>query len=368
MPRLHKPKAGRPQNQGAPLHFSLYDILSEQLSALTDNLDLNDQKNLIMKAYEVTCKESLGHLKSKPLPDFSRMNPDGTPFQFSLHLSSKSSSLQYLTEAGILGSSVADRMKLSRTKMHALAGLLHVVPEMSVASKLIDQVAPENDPELLCDAAGAFWVGAGFSLAARPKLTIYVNGSWGSESRQWERISSFVADFGGNNLWETSRKLLCSGMKPLGLAISLSEGAPLSGRVYLRVYGNSLSYFDSLVQLTRNKMYHSYFERFIDTFLGEDKNYPLRSIVCSYGFGEGTVTDFKFELCGHCALENDVIAKEKCLRWFNSVGLNSSAYLAMLRVMAKEKLSSKSIHLHSHIGLGLKEEEVYSTIYFNPNW
>lgn len=322
-----------------------------------------------MKAYETTSKDLLIQLKHLWPNDFSRINPDGTPIQFALNISPKALYLQYLSEPGSPESSVTDRIKLSQSKMKTVADLFHVHPkETSAALNLLTQAAPENDPELLSDPAGAISIGSSFSPTAKPKLTIYINGAWGNESKQWKRVESFVTNFGTNKLWNKTHEQLISGMKPLGLAISLCENSPLSGRVYLRAYGNSLSYFDQLVRQTSNKTYHSHFERFIETFLHENKQYPLKSTVCSYGFGNKTTSDFKFELCAHCAIENDIIAKEKCVTWLNSMNLNPTPYLQLLQAITKKQLSAKSIDFHSYIGLGLKEKEVYSTIYFNPNW
>lgn len=259
-------------------------------------------------------------------------------------------------------------MMLSRDKMRALAALFEVEEKMLKAFELIDQVAPAEDHQLLTNAAGVFWVAVGFSPATRPRLTIYVNGKWGSESRMWARLSSFVSHFGGCVPWDRTMELLLSGMKPLGMATTLSEGSQTSGRVYLSAYGNPLAYYEGLVRTATNERHYRLFMRFLETLLGEDCQYPLRSVVCSYGIGTDAEIDFKFEVCGHCALLSDIQAKEKCLDWLSSMKLDSAAYLQLLEAMTSGHLSSTNVELHSYIGLGLNREEVFTTIYLKPSW
>lgn len=346
----------------------LYDSVGGLLATLIPGFSLDGQRARIMRAYEIICRESLALPLGRRPPDFSRINVDGTPFQFSLSLGPREPPLQFLSEAGVPGSSIADRMKLSKERIRALAFMLQVEEEMSKVFELIDSVAPANDPELLSDAAGALWIGIGFSTMARPKLTIYINGKWGNESKMWARLDLFVSHFDGKEPWDKTRELLSTGMKPLGMAITLSEGSVFSGRAYVSAYGNPLAYYEHLVRSATDEKFYRLFMRFVEAFLGEDRRYPLRSVVCSYGIGKGAETDFKFELCGHCFLASDVQAKEKCLNWSRFMNLDPTMYLQLLEVIANGHLSDTNVDLHSYMGLGLKREDVYSTIYLKPSW
>jgi hypothetical protein len=348
--------------------MSLYDYVSAQLTALIPQFGLEEQRAHIMRTYEIICRESLAIPLGRRPPEFSRINADGTPFQLSLSLGSQRPPLQFLSEAGVPGSSNAYRMMLSKERISALATLLHTNERIPEVYNLLERLAPARDPELLADSTGAFWIGASFSSEAKPKLRIYVNSKWGSEERRWERLNSFVSHFSGIDRWHKIEKVLAFRTKPLGMALTLGRGVSLSGRVYVSAYGNPLTYYEYLIQSAVNEECCSLFRNFTETFLGEERQYPTKSVVCSFGFDSQTDPDFKFELCGHCIFTSDIQAKEKCLAWLKYLNLDLTTYLLVLEVLSEGRLRETNADLHCYVGFGLKHGEAYSSIYLKPNF
>lgn len=111
----------------------------------------------------------------------------------------------------------------------------------------------------------------------------------------------------------------------------------------------------------------SSFQLFAETFLGENRKYPTRSVVCSFGFDASEELDFKIEFCGHCIFTGDAEAKEKCLNWLGSLDIDPSMYLRVLDVLSQGDISEKSTDLHCFLGIGSRHEEAYSTIYLKPD-
>jgi hypothetical protein len=358
----------RDLRQEEPRGASLYDSVRAQLSSLVGSFGLEGQRAQVMRAYEIICRESLLIPMGMRPPEFSRINADGTPFQYSLTLGSGRPSLQFLSEAGVPGSSVADRMKEGRERIGELAALLGVGGDFSRIEGLLDRAAPPGDNDLSADPSGAFWIGASWSPAAPPKMTVYVNDRWGGKRGVWDRLEEFISFFGETRSWKDTREALSSGMKPLGMAATLGGGSPPRGRAYLSAYGNPLPYYRDLVRSATDASFCDLFEQFVATLLGEDRLYPLRSVVCSYGLGKGSGADFKFELCGHCSLLSDAQAEERLLDWLRLVRADPAPYAVLLKVLTGGTLSGSLVDVHSYMGIGSRDGGAYSTIYLKPSW
>ncbi len=276
-------------------------------------------------------------------------------------------SLQFLSEAGVPGSSGAERLTLSRERIGVLAPIYSSGKVVSETKDLIDKLAPSSDPDLLADPAGAFWIGAGFSPKAEPKLSVYINGKWGREDRMWPRFDAFVLHFNGTERWHEIEKVLITDMKPLGMSLTLGKGGQLGGRVYVSAFGNPLTYYEGLIRSIADREYNRLFRRFTENLLGEERRYPTRSVVCSFGFGAGTGLDFKFEICGHCIFASDVEAKEKVSKWLGFLGVDPATYLNTLEVMSEGHLNGINVDLHRFVGFGSRQKETYTSMYLKPS-
>ena len=338
--------------------------MKEQLDILIPEFSLDSQRPLIVQTFDRVCTESLAIPLGRITQVSSTINEDGTPFQYSLSLGRAAPPrLQFLGEVSSPDSSNAERMALSRERIRGLASLLRAEGALAETFSLIDQLAPPNNRDLLLDPAGAFWIGASFSTSESASLRVYVNGKWGSEAKMWERLARFAAHFGWKQEWQSVTPLLHT-MQPLGTAISLGRNG-LGGRVYLSAYGNTLGYYEHLAEAAIGRECREILLQFAQVFFGDARQYPTRSVVCSFGL-DSKGTDFKFEVCGHCLFDSDEQVREKCLEWLGLIGIDPTIYLRMLETVSGGRLSKKKVDLHSFLGFGLRRDEVHSTIYLKP--
>lgn len=345
---------------------SAYSYIGSQIAALIPRFGLQSLQPQIVQVYEEICGESLAFPLGTRPAGHSRINHDGTPFQFSVTLGTPFRSLQFLGEAGTPGLSGAERVRASRDCIAAVARTLQADASLSDASGLLGALAPGTRVELLADPAGAFWIGVAFASGHAPRLKIYTNATWGSERDRWARLDRFASYFRALEPWQKLADTLATGLKPLGTAVTLTGKEPPSGRIYLSAYGKRVAYYEELARSIHGESFRQLLQHYAECMLGDDYPYPTPSTVCSFGTGAGTELDLKFELCAHCLFCSDVEAASRLRAWFEVAHLDPVDYFDVLDILSEERLNSQALDLHVYTGVGLKQGKPYSTIYLKP--
>lgn len=346
---------------------SWYGYFASQLSTLISGFGLRHESERVLGAFGIICGDCLRTPRDRPPPNFSRINFDGLPLQYSLALGAFEPTLQFIGEAGAAGSSAAARLKVNTETISRLVGLLGLDKLTFPLPELLREMVPESDPHLLCGHADTLWLSPSFSPSARPRLTVYINVRWGDEDGRRRRLARFASYLGDETLWGDFRDFTDGEMEPLGAAVTLAADSPPTGRVYVSAFGKSLEYYANLTRALTDTRFERLFRRFMKTMLSEDCQYPTRSVVCSVRIGPGGATDFKFELCGHCAFESDTQAKSRHMNWLSSIGVDAAPYLSLLDALAGGRLNATSAVAHAYTGVGLKAGMPYSTIYLKPD-
>lgn len=345
---------------------SVYSYVGGRIAALIPRFHIQSQRPQIMQVYEDVCSESLAFPLGARPADYSRINHDGTPFQFAVILGPPFRSLQFLSEVGMPGLPGAERIRVNRDCIARVAESLHAEAALSAAASLLDESAPDTHPDLLADPAGAFWIGAAFASAHEPKLKIYTNARWGGERGRWSRLSRFASYFGALEPWRKLENTLARDMEPLGTSVILSGEKTPAGRIYLSTYGKHAAYYEELAKSVSGESFKHVLQQYAKCILSDDYPYPTQTAVCSFGFGAGLALDFKFELCGHCLFANDVEAASRLRTWCTAAGLDPADYLDVLDILSEGYLSKNAPDLHCYVGVGLKQGAAYFTVYLKP--
>lgn len=343
----------------------LYSLVRSQLEALLARFRLHEPAAQLIGAYELLSKESLA-IPPNRRRNFSTINDDGMPFQFSLGLGPGGPALQFLGEAGGAEMSAAERMTLNRERMVAMAALLGCDRELSRCQSLLNALAPATGAELAAARGGMFWIGAGARAGEPPRLQIYINSCRGGDAADHRHLDAFAANFAATGQWAAQKKSLEGRMNLLGVSITLSGGRPSSGRIYLRGYGNPLSYYEDLARRAAGDACAAALRESVHVLLSDDCSYPTRSVVCSFGFGDGGAPDFKCEFCAHCVFANDAEAVARCSAWLAPFKTHLDAYSSMVRTVAGERIGASTRGLHSFVGVGFRRRQPYYTVYLNP--
>ncbi len=353
--------------QGAVAAASWFDYFSVQLQGLVPLLQLDDQRNQILGCFDSIFGESLAAPCEQPPAKFSRINFDGLPIQYSVSLSGTHSSLQFLGEAGSSDATNLERLRLTRYKISVLLKLLKITTDHEEILTLIDQLAPEADPDLIADQAGALWLSPTFSRAHAGKLTIYFNNGWGAQRDKIRRIGQLTAYVAERPELPELLELTRDVMEPLGTSLTLSADKRPHARMYLRAFGKEVGFYHDLVKRLTAAPFQNLFQRFLETLLREESHLPTQSVVCSVGLDRATNPDFKIELCCHCALASDVEAKARCLAWLQSLCFDPEPYLILLDQISGGGINERRCESHVYVALGTKDNQPYSSIYLKPH-
>ena len=345
---------------------SAFDHVRQQLNRLTRLIGLQDVKDQVFRAYDAICTRSLGFPLGERPPWFSRINADGTPFQYSATLGAPFRSLQFLGEAGWPNASGTERIRASRECIDYVARIFNADTELKAVEDLISALTPVKDSQLITDSAGAFWIGAAFAPNRKPKLRIYLNGNWGRENDRWAQLRHLASHFGLLNEWINAEKILKRETKPLGCAFTISRGAKVSGRIYVSAYGKLIDYYEELVRAISGDQFANVMLQHAECLLGTDRIYPTPTAVCSLGLVEGGSLDFKFELCTHCLFKNDVEASHRLNKCFALAGVNAINYRQLLEILSNGRLDDRSLQLHCYSGVGIKQGVKYYSVYLKP--
>jgi hypothetical protein len=345
---------------------SAFFRVRQQLNRLTRRLDLKDVDGLIFRAYDAICGHSLDFSPGERPPGFSRINVDGTPFQYSANLGVPFRSLQFLGEAGRPNASGNERIRASLECIAYIASIFEANAEFKTARDLISDLAPVKDPQLITDPAGAFWIGTAFAPDRNPQLRIYINGRWGNENDRWAQFRLFASRFGVFNTWIEAEKILTPEVKPLGCALTITRGSNVTGRIYVSAYGKLIDYYERLARAVSGDQFANVLHQYAECLLGADIKYPTPTAVCSFGLVEGKPLDFKFELCIHCLFTNDVDASERLNECFSLACVDAVDYRHLLEVLAEGKLDNQALQLHCYAGVGVRQGEKYFSVYLKP--
>lgn len=341
---------------------SVYTSVGERLDALVSSFGLEGQRETIREAYELLCRRSLHVSAGRRLLHGSRLNEDGTPFQLALAVAGSTVRLQFISDIGPLSAGNAERGAAVRRCLPRVARALGTSMWVSHLSEVLDELAPQDDPDLLGDDSGPVWIGVSFAAGRPGSLKIYINARWGRDEARRARLAAFAEIAGVTREWRDVRARTAE-LEPLGVSLTVAAGASPKYRIYLGGYGRPFGYYEDLARFGGGAALAGLVRRYGRIVLADGYDRPTRSAVWSLGAEDGSFVDHKLELCGHCVFEDDEEACERALAWLRVTGTSAVPYMHVVDVLSGAR---SRIRLHAYLGVGANRGRPYSTFYFNP--
>ena len=355
----------RPQARGTqPTAFA---HVAEQLGELVAAFGLGAQAAQVRSVYRAMCHNALDFpLGGRPAAP-SRLNEDGMPLQLATSVGNTLPALRFVVDPGPLNAAGRPRMSAALNTMREAAEMIGAQAEFASLDPVLAEFAPD-DPALLADPAGAFWIGAAFAAAARPCLRVYINGAWGSPAAQCVRLRRFASHFHHARAWDDLATQLPSALAPLGLALTFAPGGQVRGAIYLRAFGLRLSDYVALARAASGDANAERIRTLGSMLLGHDVAYPAASAVLSFGFGPKPGLTTELEFCAHCLYANDAAAQAELLRVFAAAHLDPAPYHALASAVASPAFGTEQApRLHSFVGADAKSGAPAYTVYMKPD-
>ena len=260
----------------------LYRLVSDQITGLMPLFGVVAVADQVQKTLALIGSGALAPPDGQRIQRPSRLNADGTPFQFAMTLGADLP-LQFLCEPASLDLCNVARLRIVHEQIDALFLLLGLA-NADLVHAWLDRMAPVEDPDLATDDAGPVWFGAAFARGAAPKLKIYVNAKWGPSADRWLRMGLLADHVDAAAAWRRLQAMLPATLRPLGVALNLSANAMPEGRLYF--YGQDMTFADyrSLAAALGCDALGPHLLMLEAELLADDAPFATRSAVCPSAF------------------------------------------------------------------------------------
>jgi hypothetical protein len=355
---------GERPERGAGLSHRLSDVVAPALARLVDAADLvGSNRRSFESIFRLLTKESLQLPAAGPLPRFSGICNDGTPFQFCITLSPDGSGVRYLTEVGQPGMDLAARVAVTRRRLESVCEVLGCGPRLPSFDPLA-RLLPNGDLECV----GGLWIGVGASPAGI-RLRLYANCGFGTELERWRRVARCLTELDADPFraaLRTIAPMLVPSFTPSGLALTI-PGEPRTLKLYLRPRGLEWDAVSRVLGRVGGDE--------ADAILGAVERalglpveaLPPHALILSLAHSEGSGSlDAKLDLCGHCLFPAGADAAATVVGLARELELDPGPY-----VRAREDIETDARELepseHAFVGVGYHPDRGYRVnVYLRP--
>jgi hypothetical protein len=335
----------------------------DRLTRLVRRFSLHQREAEIRRCFNLVCGSALRSAACR-----SSLNADGTPVQFALSLAKgRTPAFEFVGESFRAGMEYPARRALGLELMARLAPVIGAELELHAVRRHLEALAdgcPAGDYE---DPAGAFWIGASFDPAGETSMTVYANARRGNDRARWKRLAEFTRSVAEADWPRIFAVAEAAALKPLGAGVRVSARRRPHVRVYFGTYGvRPEDYRRMFREAGAGEAFDGALALFFEETLGEAVAFPTRSAVFSFGStGDGGWSP-KLELCGHCAWRSDCHAETRCGRWLDRLAIDTDLYRDTVGILAGGREQQGAPHVHAFVGVGMRHEKPYASIYLNP--
>lgn len=335
----------------------------DRLARLVRRFGMAQYETGIRRCLDLVCRESL-----QAGAGWSSLNADGTPLQIALSLApGRATELEFVGESFRRGMEYAERRAFGLERMTQLAQLLGLGGELDRARPWLEafsNAGPEGGGE---DPDGAFWMGTAHGANGAESMVVYANARRGAEAGRTQRLAALAGALTEAE-WSRIFAVAEAGtLRPLGAGMRMTEQRPLHIRVYFGAYGvRPCEYRRLFREAGAGERFDAALALFLEETLGAESAFPTRSAVFSFGSDGKGAWSPKLELCGHCLWRSDEEAEQNCGKWLERTGTDATLYRDAVTILKGEGKRRAAAGMHAYVGIGLRHEQPYASIYLNP--
>ncbi len=326
----------------------------------------------VLRVFDLITRESLALDPEAPIPRFSTINSDGIPFELSVSVGTMEGGLRFLTEVGVPGSSIAERINLSCVRLGVILRELELDQASTEINEAFRAVFPE-DPMDLLGWRGGMWLAARFLRDGRAGIRVYTDATHGSDRERWERAALLLARLGRADALRALRRLsplVSVAASPLGIAMDIVPGGVGGIKFYARTFDPHLLRLDRVLEGVGLQAYEDVLHRFLAILAPDPSNLPPSALVLSLEFPRDGAAPlgFKIDACAHCLYPSDQAAHLGCRALGQRLGVSLHEYEAVLEEFSGGSLSETAVNHHAFLGIGFSHEQGRRlNIYLKPS-
>jgi hypothetical protein len=326
----------------------------------------------VLRVYDLITRESLVLDLDAPIPRFSTINADGVPFELSVSLGAREGGLRFLTEVGVPGSSIAERINLSCIRLGEVLRELQLEKAGAEVNQAFQVVFP-RDPMDLRGWRGGMWLAVRFLRDGRAGLRIYIDATHGTERERWQRAATLLAQLGRTKALESLCRLspiVSATATPLGIALDILPSGVGGIKFYTRTFDPGLPRVDRVLEGVDLLPYRDELHRFLEILSAESPGLPPSALVLSLEFPreEDAPLGLKIDACAHCLFPSDRAAHLRCQALGQRLEVDLHQYEATLDELSGGSLSEVGVNHHAFFGIGFSQRESRRlNIYLKPS-
>lgn len=303
-------------------------------------------------------RDSLRSWRAKPDPNFSDINGNGVPVQFSVSLGTKGRALRFLGEVAGAGMAMPRRLALSSIRLQELVQILGLRSAIETVNQLFRELLPE-DPTCVLQWRMGMWFAIGAAPGPAIALRVYLNQRWDTVVSRYQRFGRLLASLGRHNdlnAWCNIAPIVSAAAIPFGVSFDIVPGGLGRLKVYLASQGATRLYWERL--LTSLGLCHQFalLERLSEICRLDLDNVPNGVISPSLEFTDeanrvGLKLDFSCNQIGASDRQID----QYIMTYARECGINADEYREVLTIVAPGSLRSDRIASIQYCGIGFRD-------------
>ncbi|PFH07882.1 hypothetical protein BCF11_0230 [Collimonas sp. PA-H2] len=297
---------------------------------------------------------------------FSAINGDGFPFQWSVSLGRQTASLRFLTDCGVPGSRISERIKHTRARLGDVAVQLGLTDSLPHLDSALAQLLPEASA--LDASLMGLCLAVELDSSGGVGIKVYVNsevGDVGERYDRFERCLDFLGRPGAVKRLRTLQMTFGGSIAPAFSALDLVPKGIGRIKLYFRPTDGNARFAALAAQAVGCDQAESQLLPLHRAFCNGE-GYPAQAVDFSVEFPpEGLATGFKLDLNTGLLFGSDAEVDERVLNLLNELSFDSQPY-ALVREIVAGSCSNEHVRSILFVGLAVRGLERKVNVYFHP--
>jgi hypothetical protein len=297
---------------------------------------------------------------------FSAINLDGFPFQWSVSLGNVPAAFRFITDCGIPGQSISERVAHTLARIEEVASSLGLRDSIAPLHAALEHLLAD-ERELNASLMG-LCIGVEVDGRGTPALKVYVNTETGDVTGRFERLSRCLTSLGrcaAAGLLHSFKRTFAGRLTPAFTALDLTSEGIGRVKLYFRPEHGGPELAARVAEAAGVGEAVQQFAPLHAVFL-EDASYPAAAVQYSLEFPpDGHPIGIKFDLDVSRFLRCDADIDRRIVKLLGILNFNERPYRVM-RDIVTVPLGAEQVRFLLFVGLALRAGTRRLNVYIHP--